>query len=290
MRDRIEQNSDEVITLEITPEESEKLMSGAIYLERPAGHLEGYFSAALGDRKNQQDSYYVNVENGTNAVGIICDGMGGLQGGELASQTAVQRFVESFEEVRYTESNLYPYFCYKMREIDQAVLSLKDEAGNPLYAGTTLVAVAIREGYLQWISVGDSKIYILRGNEMVSVAKEHNYATYLNDKLMEGNISEEEYAREIRRGAALTSYLGMGNVSLMDGNPDPFPLESGDVVILCSDGLYKALPEQQIFEIIRRNTNNLEAAMYELQEGARMASAHVKQDNTSIVMISYGGF
>ena len=121
---------------------------------------------------------------------------------------------------------------------------------------------------------------------MVCVTKEHNYLMLLNKQLEEGTIDEEEYAREVKRGAALISYLGMGNGNLMDANPNPLPLEDGDIVVLCSDGLYKALSDAQIYEIISKNADDLEAAVQELQMQAQISAGRV-QDNTSIVVLSY---
>lgn len=148
------------------------------------------------------------------------------------------------------------------------------------------MGVVIKNGFLQWISVGDSKIYVIRRDDMVCVTKEHNYLMLLNKQLEEGTIDEEEYAREVKRGAALISYLGMGNVNLMDANPNPLPLEDGDIVVLCSDGLYKALSDAQIYEIISKNADDLEAAVQELQMQAQISAGRV-QDNTSIVVLSY---
>lgn len=72
----------------------------------------------------------------------------------------------------------------------------------------------------------------------------------------------------------------------MDANPNPLPLEDGDIVVLCSDGLYKALSDAQIYEIISKNADDLEAAVQELQMQAQISAGRV-QDNTSIVVLSY---
>ncbi len=61
------------------------------------------------------------------------------------------------------------------------------------------MGVAIKNGFLQWISVGDSKIYVIRRDDMVCVTKEQNYLMLLNKQLEEGTIDEEEYAREVKR-------------------------------------------------------------------------------------------
>lgn len=280
----IEDSSAE-ITLELTPEENERNMMGNI-LWNGDMIVESAISSVIGARESQQDSCYVDVEEDGNAIGIICDGMGGLAGGEIASQNAVRMFIEDYEQVRYELTNFYSFFLEEMIEIDSMVAELTDEAGNLLSAGTTLVAVSVKNGNFQWISVGDSKIYIIRGDSVYSMAMEHNYLTLLNQRLKEGSISEEEYASEVSRGAALISYLGMGNISLMDAYPKPVPLMDGDIILLCSDGLYKALTEQQITETIHSYPGNLDAAASALQEQAAMA-AGATQDNTSIVMLSY---
>ena len=280
----IEDSSAE-ITLELTPEENERNMMGNILWNRDM-IVESAISSVIGARESQQDSCYVDVEEDGNAIGIICDGMGGLAGGEIASQNAVRMFIEDYEQVRHELTNFYSFFLEEMIEIDSMVAELTDEAGNLLSAGTTLVAVSVKNGNFQWISVGDSKIYILRGDVLYSMAMEHNYLTQLNQRLREGSISEEEYASEVGRGAALISYLGMGNISLMDAYPKPVQLMDGDIILLCSDGLYKALTEQQITETIHSYPGNLDAAASALQEQAAMA-AGVTQDNTSIVMLSY---
>lgn len=280
----IEDSSTE-ITVELTPEENKRNMMGNI-LWNGEMIVESAISSVIGARESQQDSCYVDVEEDGNAIGIICDGMGGLAGGEIASQNAVRMFIEDYEQVRHEYTNFYSFFLEEMIEIDSMVAELTDEAGNMLSAGTTLVAVSVKNGNVQWVSVGDSKIYILRDNQLYSMAREHNYLTLLNQRLQEGSISEEEYASEVGRGAALISYLGMGNISLIDAYPNPLELMDGDIILLCSDGLYKALTEQQITEIIHNYSGNLDAAVTALQEQAAMAAGRT-QDNTSIVMLSY---
>lgn len=119
-------------------------------------------------------------------------------------------------------------------------------------AGTTLVAVSVVDGYMQFISVGDSKIYVLRNGQLRTMNREHNYYLILDEQYRRGEITQDDYLREGARGEALISYLGMGNISIMDANPIPISLIDGDIIILCSDGLYKSLSEEQIAAIIRK--------------------------------------
>ena len=270
----------------LTPEESRKLISEELLLDQNTYGVDVAMSSVLGTRESQQDSCYVDSDSGGSAIGIVCDGMGGLAGGEIASQTAVKMFVEDYEQVRYSQDNYYEFFQNEIKDIDTMITHLKNDRGEYLNAGTTLVAVTITNGFLQWVSVGDSKIYILRDGDMVCVTKEHNYQTLLNERLMNAAISEEDYSKESMRGAALISYLGMGDVSLMDLNPNPLELMDNDVILLCSDGLYKAVSDERIFAIIKKNFGNLEAILQALQQEAYLASPHT-QDNTSIVILMY---
>ncbi len=280
------ENAATEITQQLTEEESTQLLRGMEYLNGLEYMVSGSLSTVVGTRKNQQDSCYVSVEPDGSALGIVCDGMGGLEGGEMASRTALQTFVEDFEAVRYGQKDYYNFFCEEVIKIDEIVAGLTNAQGETMSAGTTLVAVSVVDGYMQFISVGDSKIYVLRNGQLRTMNREHNYYLILDEQYRRGEITQGDYLREGARGEALISYLGMGNISIMDANPIPISLIDGDIIILCSDGLYKSLSEEQIAAIIRKNPINLEKTLQELQEEARVSSP-TAQDNTSIVLLSY---
>jgi len=139
------------------------------------------------------------------------------------------------------------------------------------------------------LSVGDSRIYILRGDEMVQVNRDHNFKLRLDMQLKNGQINEEEYVGKMNQGEALISYLGMGDVSLMDVNQEPFILMDGDVVLLCSDGLYKRLPEPDIREIIKRELPDVDKAACELTNTV-MERTTKSQDNTTVILVQYNQY
>lgn len=269
-------------------EENEEIQRILAKLERDRPELVLGMSSIIGSRENQQDSSFGQVD-GSMAFAVVCDGMGGLKGGEQASQTAVKMLVEDYYRLPEEGLNqtLIPQFFYnEVQKMDAAVHLLSDEDGHALEAGTTIVAVIIKEGSLYWCSVGDSKIYILRGDEIISVVREHNYRLTLDDRLAEGSITKEEYKREEKKAEALISFLGLGNVTLMDINTEPFPLENGDIVLLCSDGLYKALEEDIILGVIQSGAPNLQLAANRLTE-AVLEKKLRSQDNTSVVLVQY---
>ena len=104
------------------------------------------------------------------------------------------------------------------------------------------------------------------------------------DKYLLGQMSEEEYLEEMKRGNALISYLGLGGISRMELNVSPFFLESGDQILLCSDGLYRSVAVERIREILSQNSSEQEKADILVEEAKKNGGE--KQDNTSVIIIS----
>lgn len=241
-------------------------------------------SSIIGTRSNQEDTIFGEVDDNT-AIAVVCDGMGGLAGGELASKAAVECLVEDWfcrEDMR----DIPQFLRDEAIKADEKVFMQKNESGEKIRAGTTIVAGIVLDNALYWLSVGDSKIYILRGNEIMAVNREHNYRLTLDSKLQQGKLTQEEYKAEEYKADALISYLGIGNVSLMDVNQQPFLLEDGDIVLLSSDGLYKSLAEEQILKIVRENGQNMQSAAEALTSAA-LGDKKKGQDNTSVVIMRY---
>ena len=242
-------------------------------------------SSILGTRKNQQDTVFGQVD-GDQALAVVCDGMGGLNGGEIASQTAVRTLVE--DHYRNPDVSDIPIFfrdeAFKMNE---AVRELKDDRERPLDGGTTCVAAFVRGNALYWFAVGDSRIYLIRGNEIAAVNPEHNLRYKLDADLAAGKITKEEYKREEEsQGEALISYLGIDELKLMEINAKPFLLKERDIILLCSDGLYRSLPEQEIVALIHSDEPDMVAAARRLT-GAVQSKGKWVQDNASIIVMQY---
>lgn len=243
-------------------------------------------SSIIGTRKNQQDSYYIGYGE-LQSIAAVCDGMGGMEGGEIASQTAASGLAEDFAKEFVTD--IPAFLAAEAVKLDQMVYNLTNGEGQRMNGGTTMVAVVVQGNRLYYLSVGDSRIYILRGDEMVQVNRDHNFKLRLDMQLKNGQINEEEYVGKMNQGEALISYLGMGDVSLMDVNQEPFILNDGDVVLLCSDGLYKRLPEPDIREIIKRELPDVDKAACELTNTV-MERTTKSQDNTTVILVQYNQY
>lgn len=236
-------------------------------------------ASSIGSRASQQDSLYIGEKEGS-ILAVICDGMGGMNGGERASELAVQLLVREY----YTkEVPNVPIFLREMAiKMDEAVYSLKD--GEKLMgAGTTIVSAIIDHSGLYWLSVGDSKIYLYRRGELLCPVVAHNYRMILDQMLASGKIDQEKYNNEEAKAEALISFLGIGGISYMEMNQNPFKLEPGDQILLCSDGLYKSLTEQEILNILKLQMT-LEVKIKILIDQA-LERGGSRQDNTSIILL-----
>lgn len=240
-------------------------------------------ASVIGSRKSQQDSVF-GYESDGYAIGIVCDGMGGLSGGEVASRVALQSLADAWFAQRDV-LDIPNFFRREAVRADEKVYVQEAADGQRLQAGTTIVAAIVRRNELYWLSVGDSKLYFIRGEEMISLNVEHNYRLELNAMLREGRMTAEEYAAEEYRAEALTSYLGIGNLSLMDISPKAYPLKDGDIILLASDGLYRSLHEEDILTIVRKNRQDMQKAAEALTAAVK---GRKKQDNTSVVILRYG--
>lgn len=241
----------------------------------------------LGDREEQQDSFGYHLKRREGLV-VLCDGMGGHQGGAKASSLTVSRFLQDYREWdneaegEYSPANLRA----SALKANEAVCNLTNEEGKPLRAGTTLVSVFIRENKLVWCATGDTRAYLMRSEELAQLTVDHNYGTVLEEKRAAGLIREEEQPGNKKREEALVSYLGIGETPLFDENKEPLSLREGDMLCLCTDGLYRMLSDEIISKILVAFPNLGEALKALETEVARSARLNgVKRDNMSVILI-----
>lgn len=242
------------------------------------------WAIAKGGRESQQDALAAVLREDC-AGAVLCDGMGGLEGGALASRETVEVFRAVLAGHRDL-SQLRGSLRQALDEADRKVACLTDEAGRTLRAGTTLVCAVLREGELTWLSVGDSRIYLFRDGALRCLTRDHNYLLELRRAVAAGEMDIEE-ARAVRRKDALISYVGMNGVALADMSSSPSPLEPGDLVLLTSDGLVKALPEAEIAAVLLEQGTDLTACAGTLLHRA-LARGGPRQDNTSLVLLRQG--
>jgi len=248
-------------------------------------------SSSIGRRSYQQDAAKVESEyayTDTNKmIAILCDGMGGLSGGEIASNLCANNLYKDFHTVDVSE-NAAGFLKAAIDKLDRQVSDLKDENQKPLNAGTTLACIIIIDNKMYWASVGDSRIYLIRGNEMAQITVDHNYQLLLDQKVKKGIITKEQAQTHPKR-EALISYMGMRGVKYIDMNSTPFQLKSGDCILICSDGLYRCLEETEMKNMILNSKKDMTDVANELISKA-LSKQKKNQDNTTAVLVKYLDF
>ena len=235
----------------------------------------------IGGRKNQQDVLDYRPLQGGGLAAVLCDGMGGLSGGALAARTACSGF---FQECGSWDTA--PDLPGLARKLDRRVSQLRGEDGLPLDGGSTLTAVVIQNGLLHWLSVGDSRIGLLRNGQLHWLNRLHNYRLELDEALKNGDISPDEYQAELPRGTALLSYLGCGELKYIDYQTG-LPLLPSDLLLLCSDGFYDLLPGETLISTLEALDETM-ANLPELLEPF-LGQASRSMDNASAVIIRFLG-
>ena len=243
--------------------------------------LHGY-SSIIGSRKSQQDAVYVDRNIKENySIAVICDGMGGLASGAEASRTAVNYIAGELHRINSIETP-EPEMESIVERADKLISEMTDETGNHIKSGTTAAAVLIKENRLHWVSVGDSKIYILKNGALQCVTEQHNYRYLSEQKRYDSTFRFDPNVRQ----DALVSYIGAGNLPYIDLSPPNMILDDGDMIMLCSDGLYNTLSEHQIKAVMMSDQNTIGEMADALIESVVMRKKK-NQDNTTVVVLKY---
>jgi serine/threonine protein phosphatase PrpC len=200
----------------------------------------------LGKRDEQQDTIYLAVSD-REVLAVLSDGMGALKNGRLASLTAVHSFIEN------CEINSNDNWMADALAMSDEIVSQMNLGKDVPEAGATLVAIYIIDNYIQWVGAGDSRLYLFRSNELLQITNDHNYFYELKDKVSTGKISQEEYESQMPYGDQLVSFVGMGGLQLIDQSVSPFLLQKNDLILICSDGVYKTIDKSEIVSIIENN-------------------------------------
>lgn len=235
--------------------------------------------SVIGGRADQEDCGYL-CTNRDGLFAVLCDGMGGLADGALASKAAAASMRNSYANYIMAGAKDNSQFLYRaMMCADRAVTARF--AGK---AGTTLVAVVISERGMNWVSVGDSRLYIMRSGELLQVTRDHNYRLWLDEMLQIGRINSEQYTLEIDRGSALISYIGKGSINLFDLTQNEFILEPHDIMLLATDGLFNMLAWDDLGSILKLPLSLAQKADQLIHSGSDRDNISA-QDNTSFIMV-----
>ena len=262
-------------------------------------------------REINEDNHWYIVQSALDSepvgVFIVCDGMGGHLGGELASGVAIAAIKHELSDLfcavdssttivlsdsdidaavsgasatrRLPDSDLSDRLLTAIQRANEAILRLArmrpKEAGD---AGTTLTMALVQGSKALIANIGDSRTYVVRDHQLNQITKDHSLVGGL---LAQGMIKEEEVYTHPQRNIIFRSLGQAEQVS-----PDLFQVDlvDGDVLFLCSDGLWEMVRDKQEIVRIVEESDNLKNACQKLVDAANDAGG---EDNISVILVLY---
>ena len=207
---------------------------------------------------------------------VVCDGMGGMRDGKLASETAISSIRESFQ-VMDREGDISVQLKDSIYLASQRVENLLEGEG-----GSTVVAAVIYKDELYYASVGDSYFYLKRGDNVYRLNKEHNMCNQVYLSSIREGCLDPSIGRTHEEAVALTQFLGMYGFDEVDCFVKPMKIRQGDVLLACSDGVGGVINEVEVLEALSLNEPQDMCAYI---EGKILAYDKQNQDNYTAVIV-----
>ena len=253
--------------------------------------LEYATRASKGARSYQEDAAFVRADEGSEAASqngsaaqltaVLADGMGGHAGGALASSTACQIFMRAYE----TSSGEVPARLGEALQLANAAIAHCVEENPALNGmGCTLVGTTFGTDGVQWVSVGDSPMFLVRRGEIFLLNEDHSLAPEIDKLAAAGKMSWEDAQSDPRRHF-LRSALTGADIEMIDRSREPLVLEAGDVVIMASDGI-QTLGHGDILGIVEAHAGQGPDAVADALLAAVDAAGDLYQDNTTVVVVA----
>lgn len=233
----------------------------------------------VGDREDNQDRVAVAAKAKA-ALLIVIDGMGGHSDGSRAADTALKSLLDSFQQVTLPLFDPLGFLHMALSKAHDEVARLG--AGQSIDArprATTAICL-VQEGAAYWAHVGDSRVYWIRHGKVCERTRDHSHVEML---LREGKIAESEVASHPMRNF-VESCLG-GDPAIPEMTiSGRHALLPGDVVLLCTDGIWANLRDADIAAFFREDGSDLRAWLEALGRRAVQASAPFSDNSTAAVL------
>ncbi len=200
-----------------------------------------YQSSRQGGRLNNEDRMAYSYSRDA-LIMIIADGMGGHAHGEIAAQVAVKSIAEAFQRHAHPKLRNPSGFLYgALQQAHKAINECVDKQNLPSPPHTTCVACVIQDDTAWWAHVGDSRLYLFSDNALVTRTRDHSAIQLMLDEHL---ISESEINTHPDRNKIYSS-LG-GSITPEITISRPMPLMPQDRILMCTDGLWTQVTDEQI--------------------------------------------
>ncbi|MBX9836645.1 MAG: serine/threonine-protein phosphatase [Burkholderiaceae bacterium] len=226
-----------------------------------------------GGRKKNEDrmGYCYTREAG---LFVLADGMGGHPDGDIAAQIALQTIAARFQsQAKPGLVDVQEFLSSALLAAHHQILRYASDKGALDSPRTTLVAAVLQGGSATWVHCGDSRLYMVRAGELLMRTRDHSYIELRNAPPNLAHINRN----------VLFTCLGSPTRPIYD-MAGPMPLEQGDRILLCSDGLWGTLSDEKITrEMVRLPVSQ---AVPELVESA-LRTAGESSDNVTVIALEW---
>lgn len=240
-----------------------------------------YQATYQGGRKYNQDRVaYAYTDQ--SLLLVLADGMGGHSHGELAAQITIQTYMQAFSVAAKPRVHEPEEFLGRiMRHAHETIIQFAHDQGLSGNPGTTCVVALVQDGQVCWAHAGDSRFYLLRDEAVAAVTSDHSVVQQWADW---GLITAEEMKTHPDRNK-ITNCLGGSDDQFFVETAPGTPLMQGDVLLLCSDGLWGPLSEPEIVKSLQ--SAPLHNALEQLM-GLALFRENFSADNTTAVVARWG--
>lgn len=240
-----------------------------------------YQNSRQGPRQYNQDRLAYSYSKDALLL-VLADGMGGHRNGEIAAQLAVKTLTDAFQRLAVpTLSSPAKFLIEHIQQVHDMIENVTQEEGLIESPRTTIVTAIIQRGYLYCAHVGDSRLYHFRNNHLLFRTEDHSVVQSLYKK---GMISKDEMATHPYKNK-IYNCIGGDNPPQIDLS-DRHELQDGDTILLCTDGVWGFIDDQQIKQTIQDNMT-IAGATTELLDKAEFASDE-RGDNMSVIGLQWG--
>ena len=239
--------------------------------------------SALGDRQDNQDRAAVVVSDEA-ALMLVFDGMGGHSDGAKAAETGLKVVQDLFMEAQQPIFDPQGFLYMALAKAHDEVVRLGSEVAVDFRPRATCAVCLVQEGGAYWAHIGDSRIYQVRDGVVLSRSRDHSHVEVL---IQEGAISEEEALDHPMRNFVECCIGGDAPVPDMSITRKK-PLDPGDVLLACSDGLWSGMNDAEMAEISTRRTMSLAENLKALSMKALTMNAPYSDNTTGTALLWLG--
>ena len=235
--------------------------------------------SVLGDREDNQDRSAVVVSDHA-ALLLVFDGMGGHSDGAAAAELGLKTVKDAFLEADKPVFDPQGFLYMALSRAHDMVVNLGADLKVDFRPRATCAICLVQEDGSYWAHVGDSRIYHMRDGWLVSRSRDHSYVEVL---IQEGQITEEEALEHPMRNFVESCIGGDSAVPAMSITRKN-PLEDGDVLLACSDGLWSGLSDEEISRIATRRGRAMQDILNALSGKALKRNSPYSDNTTGAVL------